>query len=207
MGWNAPTDVKHADLGEIPGIRELSDEERKKLEANDPNEGLHAIKKNLKKREAAVAESLLEDYDQLAMDVGNFLDAWIETPDPNSPEYNLLAPTLYQDIIMQLVIAGESYAPDDVYDIALRRGLHPMMFYYGVNIGSDGKPYIVITLRDDWDENKTLTDPDIISRVAPDFLIYTKDSKYKLAEDMSPSEARREMIKQAFVEKHEVAGL
>jgi len=207
MGWTASTTPKYTNLGEIPGLRELSDKERAILEKNDPNDGLHSIRKNLKKRDAAVAEKLLEDYGQLAMDIGNYIDDWIGSPDANSPVFNILSPTLFDDIKEQLFVTGDSYKADDVYDIACRQ-LQPMMFYFGVNIDAKTNDvYIVVTRRDYWDDNKTLDDSGISDYVIPDFLTKPQDSRYEIKEDYSPSKAKREMIKQGFIEKQEVAGL
>jgi len=58
MAWTPPSAPKHTDLGEIPGIRELSDEERETLRANNPNGG-NLIMRNLDKREEETAEALL----------------------------------------------------------------------------------------------------------------------------------------------------
>lgn len=208
MGWKASADVKHDDLGEIPGLRELSDKEREKLEKSDPNDGLHAIKKNLRIREELVAELLLKDYDQIAIDVGNFTDNWLENPDDNSPNFDVFSPTFLQDINKQLKITGDIFNPYDVFDITCRRVLHPMMFYFGVNLDTKtNKPYVVITQRDLWDKDALQSDGEISKRVAPEFLSHATDTRFELINEMTPSKARREMYKQGFIEKHEVAGL
>lgn len=208
MAWTPPTAPKHTDLGEIPGIRELSDEERATLEAADPNGGMHSVRKNLEKREEATADALVNEYGQLAMDIGNFIDDWMENPSEDSPEFNILSETLYADIEGRLNDTKDMYGAEDVFDIACRRHLVPMMFYFGVNVDSTtGKTFVVVTKGGWWNEGKIL-DTDSLSRfIVPDFLSNPDDSRYDVDADMSPSEVRRELKKNGFIENHEVAGL
>lgn len=208
MAWTPPTAPKHTDLGEIPGIRELSDEERAKLEAADPNGGMHSVGKNLEKHREATADDLVNEYGQLAMDIGNFIDDWEENPSEDSPEFNILSETLYADIEERLNDTKDMYGADDVFDIACRRELVPMMFYFGVNIdATTGKPFAVVT-RGDWWNNGKILDTDNLARfVVPECLSNPYNSRFDVDPDMSPSELRRELKKNGFIENHEVAGL
>lgn len=208
MGWKAPSSPLHADLGEIPGIRELSDEERDKLAAND-HDGMHSVRKSLNERKDRVAADLLNDYGQLAMDVGNFIDAWADEPSEDGPEFDLMSDTLLYDIEEQLNITKDIFDKHDVYDIVCRRELAPMMFYFGINIDiKTKKPFIVVTREDFWDEDKTIDDDNLSRFVVPEFLVNPVDSKYEIDDpDMTPSEVRRDLLKNGFIENHGVAGL
>ena len=55
-----------------------------------------------------------------------------------------------------------------------------------------------------WVNLKSLEKTDFVSRVVPDFLKYVDDFIYEF-KDMSPSEVRKEMLAQGFVEKHDIA--
>lgn len=211
MGWSASDTSKHSDLGEIPGIRELSDETRETLEKNDPNGGIYDFKKNMEKRKQSIIDGLDRDYDEyIVKDTRYFIEAWIDCADGVDEPFNPLSPTFLDDIKIHLVNTNNNTLnADDVYDITCRTQLRPTMFYFGVNIDEKtNKPYTVVVRRDYWNENKTLVDINVLSDfVVPDFLTCPIDSRYEIIDDMTPSEVRRLMIKHGFVEKHEVAGL
>lgn len=207
MGWEAPTAPKHTDLGEIPGIRELSDEERETLRTNNPDGG-QVIGRNLEKRDEETADALVNQYGQLAMDIGNFIDEWDEDVEEEGIELDIMSVTLHEDIKERLRETGDIYDPDDVFDIACRRELVPMMFFFGVNMdATSGKIFVIVTRGDWWMESKTL-DLDNLSRfVVPECLTNPVGCRYEVDPDMTPSAIRKELKNNGFIEQHEVAGL
>ena len=221
MGWTAPSAPKHNDLGEMPGVRrEITDEERERMNNNDPNQDNYtAILRNLDKREKEVAEQLVNTYGQTAMDVANFIERWNEEieeayeqadedDDLDDIDVNLFDDDLYDKIKERLKKTGDTFDPNDVYDIYLRRELSPEYFFYGVNVDSTtGECYAVITRMDLWHEYGKLDDKSFSKYVAPEFLSNPQDSRYDVVGDMTPSEVRRALRKLGFVERLEVAGL
>ena len=211
MGWSAPTVPKHTDLGEMPGLRSLSDEERERMNKNDPNgDGITAIRRNLKTQRNEIAENLVSTYGQLAADVGIFLDEWADSvaEEAEGDSINVMSVMFRSHIADRLKETGETFDVEDVRDIALRRTLTPLSFYYGVNVDSKtGKCFAVVTRADLWEESKSLDDLSFSQYVVPDFLTNPISSRYDIVGDMSPSEVRRELRKAGFHEKLEVAGL
>ena len=212
MGWSAPTAPKHTDLGEMPGLRSLSDEERDRMNKHDPNgDGRTAIRRNLEKQHNETVENLVNVYGQLAADVGNFLDEWAESvaeEEPDDDPTNVMSVTFRSHISDRLRETGETFDIEDVMDIALRRTLTPLSFYYGVNVDSTtGKCFAVVTRADLWEEDKRLDDLNFSQYVVPDFLVNPISSRYDIVNDMTPSQVRRELRKLGFIEKLEVAGL
>ena len=207
MAWTPPTAPKHTDLGEIPGIRELSDEERETLQTNNPDGG-NQIRRNLDKREEETADALLNEYGQAAMDIGNFIDDWQDCPEEEGVEFSIFSATLQADIKERLKETGDIFDADDVFDVACRRTLLPMMFYFGVNIDSTtGNLFAVVTRGDWWNDGKIM-DTDSLSRfVVPECLSNPYNSRYDVDDGVTPSALRRELKNQGFIENHEVAGL
>lgn len=208
MGWKPPSAPLHTDLGEIPGVRELSAEEEKTLDNNAPDrDGQATISKRLTEREEKIAESLIDDYGQAAMDIGDMLDEWQYDEDSAVP-FNIFSDTIDTDIYLHLKSTNSAYDAAMVYDIACKRTLQPFMFYYGINM-DDTLPsgyFIVITSIDKWHKDRDVDSSELSDFIAPLFLTKIKDSTY-IAKDMSPSQVRRELIKNGFVERHEIAGL
>jgi len=203
MGWSAPTNPKHEDLGEIPGLRELSDEERERLEKNDPNDGLHAVSKNLQKRNERVMGELTIQYPDTLSDIGGFISDWMDEMVAKDIPFSMHTDYFYEDIGKRLAHTGDTYNVADVHDIALRTTFQPPMFYYGIGLDeATSKPYVVITLGETWNETKVLDESDITDYVLPPFLDKSGGSRHELNEEMTPSLARREMIKQGFIENH-----
>lgn len=216
MAWTPPSAPKHNDLGEMPGIRDLTDAERDRMNANDPNQDGHVhIQRNMQAQDEATALYLTQTYGQLSMDVANFLEAWIEEEtllDDNIPDdyvpYNMFSDTFMDDIKDRLKKTMKTFSPRDVYDIAMYRDLTNHDFYYGVNIDSKtNECYAVITRVDRWEDDKNLDTESLSRYVAPEFLENPVDSRYDIVGDMTPSEVRRSLRKLGFIENLEVAGL
>ncbi len=208
MGWKPQSTPVHTDLGEIPGVRELSAEEEKILDRNAPDrDGQATIRKRLSEREENIAETLVDDYGQDAIDIGNMLDGWIEDEQAAVP-FDIFSDTIKTDIYLHLKSVGSSYDAAIAYDIACKRTLQPFMFYYGINMDdtlSSGF-YVVITSIKRWHKDRDIDNSDLSDFVMPLFLTKINDSTYT-TKDMSPSQIRRELAKSGFVERHEVAGL
>lgn len=207
MAWTPPSAPKHIDLGEIPGIRELSDEEKETLRTNNPDGG-NLVIRNLEKREEEISDALVNEYGQTAMDIGNFIDEWRDCPEEEGVEFSIFSATLQADIEERLKETGDIFDADDVFDVACRRTLLPMMFYFGVNMDSvTGKVFATVTRGDWWNDGKIM-DTDSLSRfIVPEFLTNPNCSRYDVDEGMTPSKLRRELKNQGFIENHEVSGL
>lgn len=208
MGWKPPSAPVHTDLGEIPGVRELSTEEEKTLDRNAPDrDGQATVRKRLSEREENIAEALIDDYGQDAMDIGNMLDDWMEDEQAAVP-FDIFSDTIKTDIYLHLKAIGSSHDAIMTHDIACKRILKPSMFFYGINM-DDTLPsgfYVVITSIQRWYKDRDIDNSDLSDFVMPLFLTKVNDSTYT-AKDMSPSQIRRELAKSGFVERHEVAGL
>ena len=160
MGWTPSAKPLYPNLGELTGLREISDEERARMRENDPNNDEGAgVMRNLSEREKAVREELEIHYtESVVMDSCDLIERWDaylhDEADTAAQNAALANPTLpvvdeynedilgifYDDFLNRLddriVDVGSSLVGKDVYDIAMKTLLTPQMFFYGIKTDS-----------------------------------------------------------------------
>jgi len=204
MAWTPPITPKHDNLGEIPGIRQISDEERERMNANE-HFGHNSMARTMEERRKSILNSIMIEYGQAAVDVGAFIHEWRDDEEA-STQLDVLSPNLHNDIGLRIITQANTIDVDIAYDIICRCELIPTMFFFGINVDASGSPYVYIVGKDEWELNETMSDSDILTRVAPPFLKPVTNSHYIAVDSsMTASDMRRQMINNGFTQKHEVA--
>lgn len=207
MGWTPPS-TKSFDAGEIPGKGRMSDEQSARLDAgapkNNTNDWLGMTGGNMDKFQKAAMDQIIAVGDQ-HKEIMAFIDDLLE----NSPNANKIINVFDDDHEQHLRDAYDSAnltaTFEDTLKIVQTRFIFPAAFYFGIgDPKGTGDINVVITPILCWENLKSLEKPDFVSRVVPDFLKYVDDFIYEF-KDMSPSEVRKEMLAQGFVEKHDIA--
>ena len=207
MGWK-PTTTPLFEPGEIPGKGAMSNEQSERLDKFAPKNKIGELLGNAD-TEFDLVQHQIDTLDQI-MKVGQheeimaFLDDLanakgleeqvVDVADPNYETF-LRAEYSKENLVATF---------DETLFVARTRFALPHLFYFGIgDVMKNGTITVAITAIPRWDANKQLDISGLSDIIVPDFLKKVDESIYEF-EDMSPSKARKELLKLGFMEQHEI---
>lgn len=210
MAWTPPKQ-KAFEPGEIPGKKEISDEERANLEEHRPNKDVEAMFGGDSKRIMQQIETLpavqQEQLDPL-LSVGNgqAISDWLQTLQ-DSKDFGLgiavLENNFESEMMVEIGSSGHSFLTSEVLKIVYLKELRPIMFYFGIGIVNDNLR-VAVTPIPDWEKIGLWDASTISDNVVPEFLVNVQASVYDFDKTMTASQVRKDMVHLGFVEKHEI---
>lgn len=202
MAWK-PDSNKPMDLGEIPHKKQISDDELENMRANAPDRDMHEAQKRQHDLEKQILTDIVdqgEKYEKAVAFISGFLVGNQQYDGPG-----ILLDDFIVDLSNELRKTPKVKLDfDEVLDIAYKLNLKPSDFYFGIDV--QDKLIVVITPIAIWEQEKRLDDNKLVDHILPDWLDKIAGSQFELKDDMSPSKARKELLKTGFVENHDVVG-
>jgi len=202
MAWKPDTN-KPMDLGEIPHKKQITDEEFEKLRANAPDREIREAEDRQQELEEQILSDIVdqgEQYEEAVAFISGFLVGNQQYDGPG-----ILLDDFIVDLSNELQKTPEVKLDfNDVLDIAYKLNLKPSDFYFGIDV--QDKLIAVITPIAIWEQEKRLDDNKLVDHILPDWLDKIAKSRFEIKDDMSPSKARKELLKTGFVENHDIVG-
>lgn len=202
MAWK-PDSNKPMDLGEIPHKKKISDEEFENLRANAPDREIRDAEGRQQELEEKILADIVdqgETYEEAVAFISGFLVGNQQYDGPG-----ILLDDFIVDLSNELQKTPEVKLDfNDVLDIAYKLNLKPSDFYFGIDV--QDKLIAVITPIAIWEQEKRLDDNKLVDHILPDWLDKVAGSRFEIKDDMSPSKARKELLKTGFVENHDIVG-
>lgn len=202
MAWK-PDSNKPMDLGEIPHKKQVSDEELENMRTNAPNRDIHEAEDRQLELEEQILADIVdqgEKYEKAVAFIGGFLDGHNQYNGPG-----ILLDDFIVDLSNELQKTSEVKLDfDEVLDIAYKLNLKPSDFYFGVDV--QDKIIVVIVPIIIWEQERRLDDRKLEDLIIPDWLVRISGSHFEIKDDISPSKARKDLLKSGFVENHDIVG-
>lgn len=207
MAWKPPT-TKAFVAGEIPGKKEISDDEMANLDKYRPNKDVEAMfGQGAGVNQIGPGQSIPVNVPMAAYDstIVDFLDDLKKQKKFGIGE-TVLATDFLILIEAEISAAGKDWDVYDALEVAYSRELAPQMFYFGMGM-INNEMRVVMTPVKYWEKNKCLDDRSISDYILPDFLSRSMECVYAFDQNMTASQVRKELVMLGFAEKHEIADL
>lgn len=207
MAWKPPT-TKEFIAGEIPGKKEISDDEMANLDKYRPDKDVEAMfGMDTNANQTGPGQSIPVNMPVAAYDpaIVDFLDDLKKQKKFGIGE-TVLATDLPILMEAEISAAGKDWDVYDALEVAYSRELAPPAFYFGMGM-INNEMQVVMTPVMYWEKYKCLDDRSISDYILPDFLSRIMECVYDFDQSMTASQVRKELVMLGFVEKHEIADL